>query len=196
MNLEVKGNKDNSNFTVIGPAHSGKSTFGKQYIELGYTYLALDNLVSEVPLKDEIIKFFEIDDYKEFNDLQIKILNNLYILINKGNNKFVFDDILNYVDKDIKRQVTKSLDRKGIKFINITSNIEEVLLTDYLVVLYQENIVLEGKTLEVLKEEKIIRKLGLSLPFIVDISIQLQYYGLVDKIYLDNDELVCELWKL
>ena len=61
--------------------------------------------------------------------------------------------------------------------------------------LYNGISAIDGKTLDVLKNEKVLKRLGLSLPFYVDLSIQLKLYGLVNKIYLNKEMLVRNLWK-
>ena len=65
----------------------------------------------------------------------------------------------------------------------------------YLVVMGKNGILMEGPTLAVLKEEKIMKRLGFSLPFFIDLSLQLQSYDLIDDIYLDGKELTERLWK-
>ena len=52
-----------------------------------------------------------------------------------------------------------------------------------------------GKTLSVLNEEKILRRLGLGLPFIVELNKYLMDYKLIDKYYLTNKKLVGAIWK-
>ena len=59
----------------------------------------------------------------------------------------------------------------------------------------KDQIIVEGKTLDVLKEEKLLKRLGLSLPFMVELSLLLQDYGLIDHIYLNKESLVNYLWK-
>ena len=49
--------------------------------------------------------------------------------------------------------------------------------------------------LDVLKEDSKLNKVGLSLPFMVDLSLKLKYYDLVDDVVLDIDRMVNELWK-
>jgi hypothetical protein len=53
---------------------------------------------------------------------------------------------------------------------------------------------LEGSTLSVLKEEKLLKRLGYKLPFVVDLSLQLNAYNLIDSIFLDEEVLVNKLW--
>ena len=55
--------------------------------------------------------------------------------------------------------------------------------------------IIEGNTQAVLEEERIIKKLGFNLPFIVELSSGLKYYNIVDKIYYDLESLVNYLWK-
>ena len=54
---------------------------------------------------------------------------------------------------------------------------------------------MEGTKEQVLNEEKILKKLGFNLPFIIELSKGLKLYGLIDKIYFNNEELVSALWK-
>ena len=54
---------------------------------------------------------------------------------------------------------------------------------------------MEGNTKDILKEEKIIKKLGFNMPFIIELSNGLKYYNIVDKLYYDNESLVNDLWK-
>ena len=72
---------------------------------------------------------------------------------------------------------------------------EDVLYTDYILCLYDGINAIDGKTLDVLKNEKILKRLGFTLPFMVDLSIQLELYGLITKTYLNKEELVKNLWK-
>ncbi len=105
------------------------------------------------------------------------------------------DNILYYLDDRTKILLLNYLNYKDIRLINVTSNLEDVLYTDYTVCLYKKIIAIEGKSLDVLKEEKILKRLGLSLPFYVDLSIQLKLYGLINKICLNKEELVKRIWK-
>ena len=54
--------------------------------------------------------------------------------------------------------------------------------------------VLEGNTEFVLRNEKVLKKLGYGLPFVVDLSIQLIYYDILGKVYYDMDKLTEDLW--
>ena len=55
--------------------------------------------------------------------------------------------------------------------------------------------IFEGDTLSVLKTDNIIKRLGFSLPPVIDLSIELNHYEVLDKIYTKKEDLVNELWK-
>ena len=49
--------------------------------------------------------------------------------------------------------------------------------------------------MEVLKNEKLLKRLGFNMPFIIELSNLLNNYNLVNKIYLDKESLVKDVWK-
>ena len=53
---------------------------------------------------------------------------------------------------------------------------------------------MEGSKEGVLKEEKILKRIGFGLPFVVDLSVQLKLYKVLDKVYFDMESLVKDLW--
>ena len=110
------------------------------------------------------------------------------------NKKVIFFNVLNNLKEEELNKLFSYLKENNIKFINVTNNMELCLYTDYLIVMDTENILVEGPTIEVLKNDKLLKRLGFELPFIVDLSLLLKDYNLVNKIYLDNESLVGDLW--
>ena len=80
-------------------------------------------------------------------------------------------------------------------FFYATSCIEDSPSFDYLMIVKNQKIAIEGKTISVLKEEKMLKTLGYALPFYVNMSIQLGYYGLLKQICFTKEELEAALWK-
>lgn len=109
--------------------------------------------------------------------------------------KVVFFNILdniNYLD------VSKLFDflrKKNVDFINITNNSELALLTKYTTIYKDDKIVLEGETLKVMENDSVFRKLGLKIPFMINLSILLKDYGVINEIVTDMDSLRDMLWK-
>ena len=79
-------------------------------------------------------------------------------------------------------------------YVNITSDIEETLFSQYLIVLGEKGVLVEGEVKKVLMEEKLLKKLGFNLPFVLDLSLQLKAYEVIDQEYYDLDKLVNDLW--
>lgn len=150
--------------------------------------------VNDIP--PSIIIRFNCDYLLQKKDLTLIDQIKINILCNLTSSKpvFVFMDILTYLDSNFKKEVIKYLKEKNKRIINYTSNIEETLMLEYIIIIQNDIIIMEGLKESVLQEEKIIKKLGFSLPFIVDLSSGLKYYDLVAKIYFDNERLVNDLW--
>lgn len=147
-----------------------------------------------VILNDNIDNAF-MEQFKEY-----PIIENLgYIDLKKkieffSSKTIVFRETFYYLKEEEKEEILELLIRQKINYIIITSNIEDVLYANNLVVYKDSNIVLEGSTKEVLKKEKDLKKLGYGLPFAVDLSTQLNYYDIFQKVYYDIPSLVEDLW--
>ena len=107
----------------------------------------------------------------------------------------IFFNVLSNLESENIKKLYEYLRFNNINFINLTNNVEEVMYTDYLVVYDKEKVLIEGNTIEVLKNEKLLRRLGIKIPFIIDLSLLLKDYNLINKIYLDKESLVGDLWK-
>ena len=123
----------------------------------------------------------------EFN----KLVERLEFFPNK---QVIFNETLYGLKTHEKMEIFKLLKKQNISYINVTSNVEDAIYSDYIFVYDGNKLVLEGNRNEVLKEEKTLKRLGYGLPFVVDLSIQLNYYDIFNKVYYDLDELVRALW--
>ena len=106
----------------------------------------------------------------------------------------VFNESLSVLSNKEKKEIFDLLDKQNINYVNVTSNIEDSLFGDYVIVYDEDMKVLEGNMEMVLKNEKILKKLGFGVPFVVDLSIQLMYYDILDRVYYDVDNLLEALW--
>lgn len=130
-------------------------------------------------------------DLTKIDEIKLNILGNL----NSDKKIFVFFNVLTYLDKDFVERIIRFLKLGKKRIINYTTEIEETLMLDYIIVIHDNKVIMEGKKELILSEDKILKKLGFKLPLIVELSSGLKLYGLVDKIYFDNKELVDVLWK-
>ena len=110
----------------------------------------------------------------------------------------ILDEALDMIDNNRREDILNiltELNKQGMTIINITHNSEELLYGDTIVVMNNGEIKEQGNTKDLLRKEKLFKNNGLELPFVVDLSYKLKYYGLVDDIVLDMDELVDKIWK-
>ncbi len=134
----------------------------------------------------------KLDSIPVVKDLEFnKLVERLEFFPNK---QVIFNEILYGLKLDEKMEIFKLLKKQNISYINVTSNVEDAIYSDYIFVYDGNKLVLEGSRNEVLKEEKTLKRLGYGLPFVVDLSIQLNYYDIFNKVYYDLDELVRALW--
>lgn len=110
----------------------------------------------------------------------------------------MLDESLHQLDNKDKKIVFKALEaykkEHDLTIILITHNQEDTIISDRIIVIDKQKIILDGKVEEVYTKEKILYNLGIEIPFIIKLSINLKLYDLIDEIYLDKDKLVNKLW--
>lgn len=111
----------------------------------------------------------------------------------------IFDEAFTMVDYKYKEKIYKVLDNcnkeNGTTIINITHNLEDAVYGNDIIVMDKGKIIMKGPKEEVFKETTVFDKLGFDMPFIVELSNKLKYYGLVNKLYFNKEELVDSIWK-
>ena len=153
-------------------------------------------------LIDSLSKRFKLNDLLErdpnslgSSDLvKLKILSALIV----KPNVLILENVLCELDLN-DRKVVQSVFNEYLKnggiIINLTNNVEETLDASRIIILNDNSLVCDGKTISVLNEEKLLKRLGIGLPFIVELNKYFMDYGMVDKYYLNDEKLVGALWK-
>jgi len=166
----------------------------------------LENLgVEKAKIRQDIMDIANLLDIKHLLNKEPHKLNNgekqLVILASALINKpkvLILDEALSRIDiisREIILKVLADYQSAGMTIINITHNLEDTIYSDDVVVLNDGQIVLNGSKEEVLVNEKIFSDLGLELPFMVQLSLKLKFYNLVDKLIFNMEEMVDLLWK-
>lgn len=116
---------------------------------------------------------------------KILLLDDIFIDMNREERKNIID---------LLRQFQEKMD---LTIIMTTSNLEDCIFCDYVYVMDNNIVALEGSPKEVLTKDNILNRMGLELPFLVDLSVKLHDYDLLDDIELDIsiDGMVDQLWK-
>lgn len=153
---------------------------------------------------DEQKEIFDALNIENIMDLDIvsldfieKYLLSLAICLIKRPRVLLFDGLLELDGFKRKEKIVnllKKYNKKGMTIINSTVNVEDSLIGDDIIVISNNEVILEGPKEKVFLNEKEFKKCGLELPFIVDLSIKLKYYGVVDKIYFDMGKLIDDIW--
>ncbi len=105
------------------------------------------------------------------------------------------DNLYSYLNKFDLAQFKSFFQENAITVVLVSTDIEQALDYEYMVVMDKGKVAIEGKTLSVLLEEKLLKRLGIGLPFYVDLSLQLKSYGLIHDIYLNKEDMAGQLWK-
>ena len=133
-------------------------------------------------------KISDLDDYQK---AYIKILSLLII----RPSVLGIDDMLTYLSYNEKFKIMKYARENNICILNVTSNGEELLFGTHIIILDNEHVIMYDKTENVLSNSKVLNKIDMKEPFIVELSTNLNYYDLLKKKYFDMKALVGELWK-
>lgn len=128
---------------------------------------------------------------------QKQIVSLAAALIN-GPKILILDEALSMIEKnahdEIFRLLRKMHRESNLTIINITHDTDEAIYGDDVIVLKAGHIAYSGPKGEIFLLEKELHKLGLEIPFMVALSLKLIFYGLIDEIIFDMDEMVNKLW--
>ncbi len=86
-------------------------------------------------------------------------------------------------------------DKFGLTIIMTTLDLNQSLYSDYLYIINNSKVILSGEPITILQRDNIINKAGLFLPFMLDLSVKLRDYEIINSIYLDKYKMVDEIWK-
>ena len=165
---------------------------------LGYEDDKINVLVRDIAKDLKITNLLNknIKDLNEYEKLRVflasKVIYNPKLLL--------LDDpclFLSPLEKEEFMGFLEQLRTRGITVVVSSSSIEEVIYTinSIVYVLDKGVIVSSGDMLDVLSNDSLLNKIGLELPFMVDLSVKLEYYNLVPKINLSPLGMVEHLWK-
>lgn len=176
----------------------------QEYTSLVQTIIPLEIVFDEDTLEKELknkndlkglrIKSILNKNIKELTPKEI-VLSQIAIALDNNPSILILDNILIYFNDKEKEDLFKFLKKQKITIIYTTINLKDSLYSDYLYIIGNKKIVLEGEPLKVLEKDNIINKAGLNIPFMVDLSVKLKDYDLLDSIELDKEGMVDLLWK-
>ena len=153
--------------------------------------------------RDFILKSLKLERLlqNELSTLSIKeiILVQIVKAISNAREIVLLDSLDSYFSKEELSNIyflfKKCIEKFDLTFVITCTSLEETLFADELLVINDGRIILHGEPLQVLEKDNILNKAGLDIPFIIDLSVKLKDYDLIDRIILDRNKLINTLWK-
>ena len=165
---------------------------------LGLDEVKITKLVRDVSKDFKITKLLKskIEDLSNYEKVKVQLAS----LVVNSPKLLLLDDpglYLSSLEKEDFMGILEQLRTTGITIVLSSSSLDEVIYTinSTVYVLDNGSIVSSGSMLDVLSNDSLLNKVGLELPFMVDLSVKLEYYNLVNKITLSPLGLVESLWK-
>ena len=146
---------------------------------------------------NKVIKDFSLDDIIDIDPFSLsnekkQIIIILSYLISDIN-ILIFDNAMCFIGTYQKKHLFEYINKKKRTIINITNDSEDMLYGNYVAILMNNKIVCK-KLNEIFNDEKLFIENNLNLPFIVELSLKLKYYDILDNISLDRIEMVDKIW--
>lgn len=151
----------------------------------------------ERTLKELKIEKFKTKRLKELKKNEQVLVQIAQAIINSD--EFIIIDNMDYYlsREELARVYTfikNILKEWDLSFIIMSTSLEEFQNVDELYILQDGKIILHGEPLIVLEKDNMINKAGLSIPFIIDLSVKLKDYDLINHVELDQERLIDTLW--
>ena len=176
-----------------------------------YSETVLDELLFEMK-KDDIISLNKIKKYlNEFNlikyiDKSPQVLNYverqklcLVKAIIKESKLLLIDNIFSYFDQFSKIEFISLLKKYQQKYnfsiLMTITDLTDSIFTDRLIIINNGKVLLDGSPEQIYKEEKILKRIGLNLPFNYELHNKLKLYNLIEGQSIDIDDMVQEICK-
>lgn len=156
----------------------------------------IELLVNDMTKLIKNLKIAELFEYS-FNTLSIgqKQLLQIVCALGSKNKTIILDNALSNISDTKKEIIYKYIKTTDKTVINITKNTEDIIYSEYTIVLKDDEVLLNNKTNEILDRENEFKSIGFELPFMALLSLKLKYYNLVKKPITSMDRMVNKLWK-
>lgn len=157
------------------------------------TDLKIKHIVNELDMNT--ILNAKIEDLGNFDKIKTLIAVSLV-----HNPKIVYiDDVFRLVREDEARVLNQLLRKMvslfEVSVISSSSDLGDALYADKVIVIDKTKISLEGSFEEVIAKDNHLAKVGILIPKMIDLSLKLKFYELLDEIILDEKAMVNKLWK-
>lgn len=178
-----------------------KFLFDKVIDELSFPLENLNYKRKDINIRiDEVKEKLQLNDIVNKNIEDLTLLEEVKVLIGVSimhNPKIIFlDNALSKLTRSEAKELFTILDKlkQDITICITSSNMDDLLLFDNVIVIGNLDII-EGTPKEVLSKDNELARRGLFIPSMIDLSLKLGFYGLLDEVITDVNGMVDRLWK-
>ena len=160
---------------------------------LGFRVDEISNKIEELSKTFKIEKLLSerIDSLYLEDKILVKILS--YLIIDPK--IIAIDDLFSYLDPKKLEILFNYVRDHNMSMIYVTTNPEHLLLADDIVLMNNYKAIICSDRRQFFSGNSVLPYMGLGLPFIIEMSHNLELYGLVDKTYESIEKVVDHIWK-
>lgn len=167
---------------------------------LKYDGLTKNEIVNRV---DYLMDFFDANDFKNKKLKELTNLEKVKLFIVsaliKSPRILLLDDIFDSLLYDelitIFMIIKKYLELTNTSIVFTTNNLENILFCDKVLFINKGVVELEGPPNLILEHDNVLTREGVYVPIMLDLSLKLKFYNLVDEVIMDVCGMVDKLWK-
>ena len=149
----------------------------------------------------EVLSLFDRSEFinksiKELNYYEKQLLLVMIAILHKPK-VLLLDNVLEVFSKKEKNKIIKVLKKMvndGMTIVNFTNKLDEVYYSDKIILLDNFKIIGEYSPSDIYNNDKLFYEHHLEIPFIIDLSVKLKMYGLIDKEYHSMKAMVDDIW--
>ena len=186
----------------------------EEYSKLVQCVIPLEIIFHEYSIQDELLNYGNQEEINKIaSELKIKnilkkneknlttkeiVLIQIFIALLKKPKILLLDNIKEYLKEDTMKLISylkKYQKDNNLTLVIATIQLEEIIDSDYVYIMKDGKVELEGDPIILLEKDNIINKIGLNLPFSIDLSVKLKDYNLLNEIKTDNLRIINDIWK-
>ena len=201
--------KKESFVTIVGPNERRKTTLLRsiENIKNVKTVIPKEIIFETNTLENELlinnIDINKISDKwdkrllkKQFCKMTEKeiILSQIILAVESNKDVIFIDDISSFFSLNERKKIWNIIVKKPKIVVYLSILLDDSLSFQRLYIMDKGKIVMEDEPQNIIIKDNVLNKIGLKLPFMVDLSVKLQDYNLIDSLELDTDRMVDKLW--
>lgn len=150
-----------------------------------------------------LLEFFDVSSFKQKRMRELSNIDRVKVyvissLINSPKIIFLDDifDCLTYSEASIIFVFLKKyLDLYSLSVLFTTNKLENILFSSHTIFINNGYVQLDGTPSKILEHDNVLAREGIYIPIMMDLSLKLKFYNLVDDVIMDTGRMVDELWK-